>query len=706
MNLPIGRFLVMVPTASATRCAPRQSKNSAARRRSIRCFPIRVPALLTTPVPKDCIHIENLGGESRPRSSRNKRLIVGCFRGSSRRRGPHSAAPSRSWRMDDLADRSPRARRLVASREVSPVEVVEACLDGSSATTPPSTRRDLNPRALDDAGELELRLVRGEEVGLARWACRSASRTSTPVAGLRTTLAPRSTGTTYRPRMRWSCGGCGTRARWIIGKTNCPEFRRRWNTFNEVFGRTRNPWDPTAQRRWLDGRRRGGLVTGNDHARRGDGPGRVAAYSRVVLRRRRAPTVGRARSDVSVGLGVGHAPGRGPHGAYRGDVALMLQAVAGPSRSLPSASHRRSNFVAAAARGIPQGLRVAYCPDIAGIGIDPAIERVCRAPSRARRARRAKSRRSTSTCLRRKGVPRHCAGCGLSRRCSANGASSTGSEPTSRVTFAPARATTRELGAAEAARGRMWHLSATSSGSSTTCSPVHGVPPFPVDQNYPETWPVGKWRRTWTGIAPTFVLSLSGLPVASCRAGSIPTGCRWVCRSSASRSARRRCCLGDPGRRLHRSVASAAARSDEPVSVPIPRPTRQRVTAVTHQCATIADVRRNKEASCDGQPVGTLRSDASVPLRRGHGIACFGLTGSDAILEVNQRVINRAALRAPVDTPSAGVWAIVPRPATRGNCRRAGVPATELPKCYARARCRRALNMRCTSARRVRRGLG
>ena len=31
----------------------------------------------------------------------------------------------------------------------------------------------------------------------------------------------------------------------IIGKTNCPEFAAGGNTFNEVFGRTRNPWDPT-----------------------------------------------------------------------------------------------------------------------------------------------------------------------------------------------------------------------------------------------------------------------------------------------------------------------------------------------------------------------------------------------------------------------------------------------------------------------------
>src|SRR3989441_13207161 len=57
----------------------------------------------------------------------------------------------------------------------------------------------------------------------------------------------------------------------------------------------------------------------------------------------------------------------------------MLQAVAGPSPlsalGQPTAGR---NIVAAAARGLPPGLRVAYCPDVAGTGIDPAIEPVCR----------------------------------------------------------------------------------------------------------------------------------------------------------------------------------------------------------------------------------------------------------------------------------------------------------------------------------------
>src|SRR5207244_12299779 len=50
------------------------------------------------------------------------------------------------------------------------------------------------------------------------------------------------------------------------------------------------------------------------------------------------------------------------------------------------------------------------------------------------------------------------------------------------------------------------------------------VPPFAVDQNYPETV-AGKKMETYVDwIAPTFVLSLTGLPVASVPCGLDPDG--------------------------------------------------------------------------------------------------------------------------------------------------------------------------------------
>src|SRR6184192_3585288 len=90
--------------------------------------------------------------------------------------------------VSDLPDFSAtELARLVACREVSPVEVVEACLARFERYNPVvNAVVTLNPRALDDAGELELRLVRREEVGLLA-GLPVGIKDVTPVAGLRTT---------------------------------------------------------------------------------------------------------------------------------------------------------------------------------------------------------------------------------------------------------------------------------------------------------------------------------------------------------------------------------------------------------------------------------------------------------------------------------------------------------------------------------------
>ena len=85
--------------------------------------------------------------------------------------------------------------------------------------------------------------------------------------------------------------------------------------------------------------------------------------------------------------------------------------------------------------------------------------------------------------------------------------------------------TTRELAAAEAARGRMWHLfRELFERFDHLVTPCMAVPPFPVEQNYPATV-AGKKMETYVDwIAPTFVLSLTGLPVASVPCGLDPRG--------------------------------------------------------------------------------------------------------------------------------------------------------------------------------------
>src|SRR5437762_11870959 len=283
--------------------------------------------------------------------------------------------------MEDLADRSAtELARLVRSREVSPVEVIEACLARVEryhhAVNAVVT---LNPRALDDAGDLELRLVRGEEVGLLA-GLPVGIKDVTPVGGLRTTYGspiyanhiPQEDALIVR-RLR-AAGAV------ILGKTNCPEFAAGGNTFNEVFGRTRNPWDPTKSAGGSTGGGAAALVSGMIALAEGTDLGgslRIpASFCGIVGLR---PSVGLVRTEPT-DWAWDTVQVTGPMARTAEDVALMLQAIAGPSDLSPIAQPIAGrNFVAAVEAGVRRGIRAAYCPDIAGIGVDPGIEGVCRA---------------------------------------------------------------------------------------------------------------------------------------------------------------------------------------------------------------------------------------------------------------------------------------------------------------------------------------
>ena len=90
-----------------------------------------------------------------------------------------------------------------------------------------------------------------------------------------------------------------------------------------------------------------------------------------------------------------------------------------------------------------------------------------------------------------------------------------------------------DLARAEAARGRMWdQFRRLFDTTDVLLTPTMAVPPFPVEQNYPDTI-AGRPMKTYIDwLAPTFVLSMSGLPVASVPCGldanGLPVGLQIV----------------------------------------------------------------------------------------------------------------------------------------------------------------------------------
>jgi amidase len=91
----------------------------------------------------------------------------------------------------------------------------------------------------------------------------------------------------------------------------------------------------------------------------------------------------------------------------------------------------------------------------------------------------------------------------------------------------------RDLAAAEQERGRIWHrFRELFTRFDHLVTPCMAVPPFSVDQNYPDSIAGQKMQSYVDWIAPTFVLSLTALPVGAVPAGldrsGLPVGLQVV----------------------------------------------------------------------------------------------------------------------------------------------------------------------------------
>lgn len=441
--------------------------------------------------------------------------------------------------MSDLADRSAAdLRRLIDARETSAEEVVAACLkriDERNGVI--NAVVTLNPRALDDARELDRRLARGDDPGPLT-GLPVGIKDVTQVAALRTTFGsplyadhvPDEDAVVVR-RLR-DAGAI------ILGKTNCPEFAAGGNTFNEVFGRTRNPWDTSKSAGGSTGGGAAALATGMIALAEGTDLGgslRIpASFCGVVGLR------------PSVGLVPTHPTDwawdtlqvTGPMARTAEDLALMLQAISGPTEWSPMRQTSTGrDFVAAARAGAPRGVRVAYCADPARIGVDAGVEQLCREAAFGLGEQAVVEEIDLDLSAGRKAflslrglwfvthmMPRIDKAAGFGPNVANN-------------VRAGLDTTASDLAAAEQERARIWHqFRELFLRFDYFVTPCMAVPPFPVEQNYPDSI-AGKPMQSYVDwIAPTFVLSLTGLPVASVPCGrdasGMPVGLQLVGRPS------------------------------------------------------------------------------------------------------------------------------------------------------------------------------
>jgi len=159
----------------------------------------------------------------------------------------------------------------------------------------------------------------------------------------------------------------------VIGKTNTPEFGAGSQTFNRVFGATRNPYDPT---KTCGGSSGGGAVAlacgmvpiadGSDH---GGSLRNPPSFCNVVGFR---PSPGRVPRYPNPQPRY-TLPVLGPMARNVRDAALLLSVMAGPDARDPlSIAESGDRFRAPLERDF-KGARLAYSPDLGRFPVEQAV---------------------------------------------------------------------------------------------------------------------------------------------------------------------------------------------------------------------------------------------------------------------------------------------------------------------------------------------
>ncbi len=217
------------------------------------------------------------------------------------------------------------------------------------------------------------------------------------------------------------------------------------------------------------------------------------------------------------------------------DVALMLAAVTGPSRMSPLRQPIDGrDFVGTVKAGMPGGTRLAFCADIAGIGVDEEIQRLCRAA--AEELGQAGATVEEVDLDFAYGWDAFLALRGLwmvaTQYSRLDRIDELGDNLAANVR-AGLETTTEQLAAAQRVRARLWaDTYALFERFDFLLTPCMAVPPFPVEQSYPKTIAGRAMKTHIDWVAPTFILSLTGLPIASVPAGvdtnDLPVGLQVV----------------------------------------------------------------------------------------------------------------------------------------------------------------------------------
>lgn len=413
---------------------------------------------------------------------------------------------------------------LIRARRLSPRELLDAHLEVIERVNPKlnAVVTVAGDHARDAAQQAEAALMRGDDLGLLH-GLPVAIKDTTRTARIRTTFGsplfadhiPEEDAEVVR---RLKAAGAV-----VTAKTNTPEFATGANTVNDVFGATRNPWNPALSPAGSSGGSAVAVATGMVPLAQGTDFGcsiRIpAAFCGIVGIR---PTPGLIPSHP---IALAWDPGQvhGPLARSAEDAALMLDAMVGFSRLSPISVHPPwANARETVARAEDaRGLKIAYASDIAGIGVDAEIDAICR--SAAKRLSDAGADVEEVAFNVAHGREPYQAWRGIwmvgQRFEHLHHLEQFGENLRGNVKRG-LNVTALDLAAAEQQRQDVFHrFRELFDQYDVLLTPAAPVRPYPVDMNFPDEINGRKFENYVDWIAPAFLITLVSLP-----AGSVPAG--------------------------------------------------------------------------------------------------------------------------------------------------------------------------------------
>lgn len=434
-------------------------------------------------------------------------------------------------------------RRLIGSKQISPVELLEACIARIEAVNPlvNAITATCYERAREEARAAERAVLDGAPLGLLH-GLPLGVKDLEATAGLLTTYGS----ALYRDHVPAADNVLVARLRAagaiVTGKTNIPEMGAGANSRNVVWGATGNPFNPNLNAGGSSGGSAAALAcdmlpvcTGSDTG----GSLRIPAAKCGVVGFRPSPGVVPSSRKL---LGWTPISVVGPMGRTVADACLQLAASAGPSASDPL-TYALDPLEFLVPQPVDLGsLRVAYTEDFGACAVDDDIRRTFRAKIDAMRHL---FRRCDEIALDLGEVHR----CFDVLRAESFVAGMQAAYERDPASLGPNTRANYEMGARMSLLDSAWaqaeqtrilqRFQAAFADYDVILSPTTPVSPFPWTQLYAETINGEPQENYYRWLAPTYVVTLTTHPAISLPCGldhaGMPFGLQVVGRFRADR---------------------------------------------------------------------------------------------------------------------------------------------------------------------------